>query len=216
MPVLSSLSVLSPLSVLSVCVVCALRGPGAIEAPPPLAVLPLTVAVARVDGAPVVDRVWIDDRVEQANAILAPTGVQVALAEVRAMPEGPAALEDRKDRDALGAHLRPRRVNIFVVASLRDVDEPERLRQGVHWRPRRARQRHLVIVAAYSGRDTLAHELGHFLGNPRHSHTPGNLMSYGRGPGLPTLDAAQVRTIRATARRMLRSRELVVAPPVSP
>ncbi|MCA9559673.1 MAG: hypothetical protein KC583_14050, partial [Myxococcales bacterium] len=96
---------------------------------------------------------------------------------------------------------------------LEDIHEPGRVRRGVHWRPRRPTGSHLVIVAAYSGENVLAHELGHFFGNPKHSATPGNLMSYTRADGLPTLDAGQIRRVRAHVRRFLKSGELKRAAP---
>lgn len=175
----------------------------------------LGLTVAASDGAPVVDRAWIDARVERANAIFAPVGLRFAVAWVRpAPPTVPARLITRADRHATGATLRPDVVNVYVAAHLEDIHEPGRIRRGVHWRPRRPKGSHLVIVAACSGEHVLAHELGHFFGNPKHSATPGNLMSYTRADGLPTLDAGQRRNIRAHLRRFLRTGELKrVAPP---
>ncbi|MEZ4468886.1 MAG: hypothetical protein R3F43_31770 [bacterium] len=46
------------------------------------------------------------------------------------LPEANARLEDRADRNALGAFLQGGVVNAFIVASLRDVDDPTLLRQG--------------------------------------------------------------------------------------
>ena len=126
------------------------------------------------------------------------------------MPAAHAELETRADRHALARFMRPRAINWFVVASLRDVDEPSRFRQGVHWRPRLRGApggAHFVIVSAIAGPTVLAHELGHFFGNP-HSTVPGNLMSYDRGEGPPVLDAVQRQRIAARAREMLASGEL--------
>ncbi len=178
-------------------------------APPPPTTIGLGLTVAATEGAPVVDRAWIDARVERANAIFAPAGLRFAVAWVRpAPPTVPARLITRADRHATGATLQPDVVNVYVAAHLEDIHEPGRVRRGVHWRPRRPKGSHLVIVAAYSGEHVLAHELGHFFGNPKHSDTPGNLMSYTRADGLPTLDAAQRRRIRAHLRRFLRTGEL--------
>jgi hypothetical protein len=101
------------------------------------------------------------------------------------------------------------RVNVFVPASLRDVDDPSLLRMGVHWRARapRTRPSHFVIVASSAWQTTLAHELGHFFGNPHH-RTPGNLMSYDGRSDISGFDARQGRRITDRLRRYLRSREL--------
>ena len=54
----------------------------------------------------------------------------------------------------------------------------------------------------------LAHELGHFLGNRRHSDTPGNLMSYQHTEVLPFLDEPQQRRLRERLAKYLRTGEL--------
>ena len=87
--------------------------------------------------------------------------------------------------------------------------EPGVVRRGVHWRARRPRGRHYVIVARYSGPTVLAHELGHFLGHPKHTGTVDNLMSYRRsGTRRPFLDVDQGRRMARAARRMFRRGEL--------
>jgi len=142
-----------------------------------------------------------------------PHGVSFALAGVRDLDGRHARLEDRDDRDGLAAELRRGVIQVFVVASLRDVDDPVLLRQGVHWRHRRDPSRRYVIVAATAGRSTLAHELGHYLGNP-HTTVVDNLMSYKRSnDGRVFLDDTQGKRSLSTARRLLRSKELV---PVAP
>ena len=107
-----------------------------------------------------------------------------------------------------GGVVRPGVINGFAVASLRDVDDPSRHRQGVHWRSRTHAGTHYVIVSAGAGPDVLAHELGHFFGNRRHSSTPGNIMSYTRGMRLPFFDAPQIRRIHHSVQRYLQSGEL--------
>ncbi|MFW6051356.1 MAG: hypothetical protein ACODAU_09290 [Myxococcota bacterium] len=170
--------------------------------------LPLSVAVARVDGAPVVERRWVVERLASANRVFAAAGLRFALAEVRPLPEAHARLDTRADRHALRERARAKVVNVFVVDRLRDVDEPSRFRQGVHWRPPPRPGVHYVILSAIAGPDVLGHELGHFFGNHRHSDTPGNIMSYDRGDGPPFFDAAQIRVIRRHARRFLRTGEI--------
>lgn len=193
------------------------------ESPPPPAALPpalpIDVAVAGLEpgpgaaAVPVRDRAWIEAQLAEAGRIFAPHGVSYVLANVRDLAPRHARLENRDDRDALAAELRRGVVNVFLVASLRDVDDPVLLRQGVHWRHRRDPARRYVIVAATAGRSTLAHELGHYLGNP-HVSVVDNLMSYQRSDGGTVfLDDKQGKRSLSTARRLLQSKELVALPP---
>jgi hypothetical protein len=172
-------------------------------------VLPIAVHVVHVDGLPVVSRSFVDQQLERANAIFASYGVRFA--ETRApapLAARHAALETRADRDALGAYAASGAIHCFVVRSLRDVDEPERMRRGVHWHSRTHDGAHFVVLSSIAGADVLAHELGHYLGNPKHSSTPGNLMSYERGAVPPFLDAGQVRRMRAAIARYVAAGEL--------
>jgi len=175
--------------------------------------LPIHVTVATSDGAPTVDQAWLDHQVEMANRIFEGAGLSFVLAEVHSMVESHARLEDRRDRHALGALMHDDVINWFAVKSLRDVDDPSRMRMGVHWRPAGLPGKHFVIVASHSVPDVLAHELGHFFGNREHPETPGNVMSYSDGPPgvLPWFDTTQKRRIRRFARRFLQTREVLPA-----
>ncbi len=174
----------------------------------PFPALGLRFAVAEVGGGQVVDGSWLTAQVAWANRIFEPAGVSFEQARVSGLDASHARLETRADRHALGAELSDDVINVFVVESLRDVDDPSRYRMGVHWRPRGHPGKHLVIVARHAVPTVLAHELGHFFGNHRHSDTPGNIMSYDRGEVPPFFDAVQIRRIRAHARRFLRTGEL--------
>ena len=176
-------------------------------------VLPLAVTVATLEGAPAVSDAWIETQVTNANALFSPHGVRFRLVERHTMPERHARLETRRDRHALGGRMHPQRIDWFVVHSLRDVDEPDRMRQGVHWRPRGAEypaRAHFVITSSIAGETVLAHELGHFFGNG-HSDVPGNIMSYDRGDVPPFFDATQAARIRFSLRRFLSRGELLPA-----
>ncbi len=177
--------------------------------------LPLAVTVAQLDGQPVVSDAWIAEQVTGANELFSPHGVSFSVAASHTMTEAHARLENRRDRHALGRLQHAGQIDVFLVASLRDVDEPERMRQGVHWRPRGAEfppGAHFVIVSSVAGPTVLAHELGHFFGNG-HSDVPGNIMSYDRGTRPPFFDATQAARIRFSLRRFLRRGELVAAQP---
>ena len=163
-------------------------------------VLPLAIHVVEQDGKPIADESFLRARVERANEIFAPYRIGFVTQQRLPLNASHAHLSSRADRDALADHVRPKVINCFVVGSLRDVDEPARMRRGVHWHAASRPGAHFVIISLLGDRDVFSHELGHFLGNPSHSETPGNLMSYTRGSMLPFLDAAQ----RARMERRLR------------
>jgi hypothetical protein len=170
--------------------------------------LPVAFHVVHVDGAPVVERSFIEQRLAQANRIFAQYGVGFTEHSGGVVPATHAAIESRSDRDALGSYVRAGVINCFLVRSLRDVDDPARVRRGVHWHVQGRRDVHFVILSAIAEAGVLAHELGHFLGNARHSEVPGNLMSYQRGSGLPVLDRVQLRRAERSICHYVRSGEL--------
>jgi hypothetical protein len=170
--------------------------------------LGLAVHIAREEGALVADEAFIDRQVGTANRIFAPYGVEFERRERHERDGYAAHLETRADRDALGAFVRPHWINVFVVASLLDVDEAQHVRRGVHWHSTRYAPAHYLILSRISFDAVLAHELGHFLGNPRHSGTPGNLMSYHHTDVLPFLDPAQQRRLHQSVAAYLRTAEL--------
>jgi len=170
--------------------------------------LGLAVHVAREEGRPVAEEAFIERQVEMANRIFAPYGVAFERRERHERDASSARMDTRADRNALGAFVRPHWINIFVVASLRDVDEPQRIRRGVHWHSASHASAHYVILSRISFDAVLAHELGHFLGNPQHSKTPGNLMSYQHTVELPFLDEPQQRRLHERLSGYLRTGEL--------
>jgi hypothetical protein len=180
-------------------------------APAPIPRLPLSIAVAAEEGKPVQDDAWVDAQVAEAERLFGPLGVHLAIGERRAAGAKFAHLETRQDRDAWAAELHPGVVNVLVVGSLRDVDEPERMRMGVHWRPESAKQKHWVVVSASAMPSTLAHELGHFFGNP-HSPVTNNVMSYSRTGEDVFFDERQASKIRSMARLYVRIKELLPLP----
>jgi hypothetical protein len=159
-----------------------------------------------VIGMPVANDSWLDAELDAANALFAPFGLAFARGESRTLDVRFNHIETRDDRDALAPLLEPKLVNVFVVGSLRDVDDPTRLRRGVHWHaPSGA---HYVILVAGAQESVLGHELGHFFGNP-HSKVADNVMSYERTGAAVFFDADQGRRIAQRARAYLASGELV-------
>jgi hypothetical protein len=179
---------------------------------PPIATFPLSVAVAEDPaGSPVTDATWLDQELDTANALFAPFGVGFTRSESKPLDGRFAHLETRDDRDALAALLQSKVVNVFVVGSLRDVDDPSRMRHGVHWHaPSGA---HYVVVVAGSHESVLGHELGHFFGNP-HSKVVDNVMSYERSGAAVFFDAEQGRRIKSRELAYVGAGELV--PSVAP
>jgi hypothetical protein len=174
----------------------------------------LSIAVASLDGAPVVSERWLGDQLHEVVHLMSPHEIFVRMADRRPLPEPHAKLETAEDRDALGALLVPHVINVFIVASLRDVDDPSRMRMGVRWRQRRDVSKDYVIVSSRAMRTTLTHELGHFFGNG-HSPVVNNIMSYKRDdPSEVAFDEHQGRKMRQVARQLLRSGK--VAPFANP
>lgn len=169
--------------------------------------LPLSLATAARAGEAVVGATWLEEQVRQATLAFRPHGVCFEVAEHHALPAERTTLETRADRHALGTLLSRGVINVFVVEGLRDVDDSSTWRMGVHWRGRGHRRGHWVIVAATAWVTTLAHELGHFFGNP-HVPTPGNLMSYAGRTASSGFDGVQGRRVGAHLRRFVRSGEL--------
>ena len=162
-------------------------------------------------AVPVVTRAWVLAQLEQANAIFGEHAIGFREAkEAAALDEKLSVLENRSDRDALASELRAGVVNVFLVESLRDVDDPKLHRMGVMWRNLRDLKKKYVIVAASARETTLAHEIGHYLGND-HSYVKNNLKSYERDGGKVTLNADQAARARRTAAAHFAKKELIPA-----
>lgn len=178
----------------------------------PYPTVPIRFVVAEDGGTPVADEAWLAERVQWAERIFEPAGVSFRATRTDSLGSEHLHIVSRGDRHVFGGMLEPGFINVFVVASLADVDIAGRHISGVHWRSRTHRGTHYVILSRVCGRTVLAHELGHFYGN-RHSPTPGNIMSYDRGGvAVPFFDAAQLRRIDRFARRFLRTEELTALP----
>jgi hypothetical protein len=179
-------------------------------APPPATTFSLRVSMA-VDeaGAPVGAPEWLTSELDAAAALYAPFGVRFAKKEGGPLGAKFDHIETRADRDALAPNAARHVIDVFVVESLRDVDDTKQMRRGVHWRaPSGA---HYIILIGTAPTTVLAHELGHYFGNP-HSPVVDNVMSYERTGGPVFFDAAQGKRIAARARAYVKSGELVPVP----
>jgi hypothetical protein len=174
--------------------------------------IPLSFGIATEDDQPVRDQAWIREQVDVMESLFGPLGVHPADVGHRTLGPRFNHLETRADRDDLIHEMLPGVVNVFIVGTLRDVDEPALLRRGVHWRNRGTPSSRYVILAAEAPPAVLAHEMGHYFGNG-HSTTRDNLMSYDRSGGQVFLNAVQGRTIQAAAHEAFSTRELLPAEP---
>lgn len=183
--------------------------PALADRPAPLApprTFPIAITVALEDGKPTRDAAWITAQIDTANALYAPLGVTFRQTTQKEMPARHAAQHTREDRDALSPLATPNAIDVFVVTSLEDVDEPGRVRRGVAWTSRTDKKRY-IILSSIAPTGVLAHELGHFFGNG-HSDVPDNLMSYTRTGAPVFLDDAQCRRTQDFARQFLSSGRL--------
>lgn len=148
------------------------------------------------------DVAFLTTQLEHANAHHAGAGLGFEVVEIMTLPATAAAIVTRSERDALG-HDRWQRglVDVFVVSSLANVDDPGHIR-GVHWRSRAARERRWVILSRISPPRVLAHELGHYFGLA-HSTVPASLMNTsGNALADRRFLAGELTTIERRARRL--------------
>ena len=103
--------------------------------PEPVPPLSMSIAVAEENGQPVRDDAWIDAQVAESERLFRTCGVGFATPTRKKLDARFARLETRKDRDALAEQLEKGTINVMIVSSLRDVDDPSLHRMGVHWRP---------------------------------------------------------------------------------
>jgi hypothetical protein len=173
----------------------------------------LAMTVSEPGNQPVRDDAWIDAQIAEAERLFGPVGVHFrwTLRKIGKPEPSHVEIETREDRDALTDGLEPGCINVFVVRSLRDVDEPPRVRMGVTWTQRENKRRY-VVLSSIAKPSVLAHELGHFFGNG-HTTVVNNLMSYDRDGGLVFLSDEQKKRIGDYASGFARGGLVVLGPP---
>jgi hypothetical protein len=178
--------------------------------PPAATTFSLRVSIAVDDaGKPLADAGWLAAEIDTAEGLFEPFGVRFERIDGAPLDARLAHMETRDDRNALASHVTARDIDVFVVGSLRDVDDAVHMRRGVHWHaPSGA---HYLILVASAPTNVLVHELGHYFGNS-HSHVLDNVMSYERSGAPVFFDAEQGKQIAARARAYVKSGELVPVP----
>ena len=175
-------------------------------APPAATTFALHISVAADDtGQPLADAGWLALEIETAKGLFEPFGVRFAGAKGALLDTRLARVDTRADRNSLASRVTPGVIDVFVVGSLRDVDDPAQMRRGVHWHAPSGV--HYVILVASAPATVLAHELGHYFGNP-HSRALDNVMSYERSGAPVFFDAEQGKRIAARAHSYVKSGEL--------
>jgi hypothetical protein len=172
----------------------------------------LAFHVAAAEGGLAQTSAWLAEQVREANRHFAPAGLAFSVSTVQALAPGHAHVRDADARDAIGAKRTAKgRVDVFVVSSLSDIDEPGEIR-GVHWRRRNATEQRFIILSAIAGPFVLAHELGHWFSLP-HSTSPASIMNKARDPQRPPVETwgfaePELRRIRRAAKRAFARGEL--------
>src|SRR5260221_7834799 len=92
----------------------------------------ITFFVTNDEARAVAEDAWMDAQLMAAQSLYAPIGVDLAVAAKRPLPTAATRLVTRADRDTFAPSIERGVVNVFVVASLKDVDEEDRFRQGAH------------------------------------------------------------------------------------
>lgn len=153
----------------------------------------------------VVDDAWIGKQVDAANGLFGLIGVTFRWTLEKVLPDTNAEMHTRSDRDALTPLTEPGVIDVFVVRALEDVDEPGRYRRGVCWTGRGGKR--FIVLSRIAPPTVLAHELGHFFGNP-HSTEKNNVMSYDRDGGSIFFDERQAATTARFSREFFASGRL--------
>jgi len=168
----------------------------------------LAISIASQGGVHVKDDAWIVQQIASANELFAPAGVSFRWTLEKALADAHAAMHSPADRDDLSALTeKTGSVDVFLVSELEDIDEPGRMRKGVVWTHKPDGKRYVVLSAA-APIGVLAHELGHFFGNP-HTKVEDNVMSYLRSGGPTAFDDDQIARIGQFSRNFFASGRLL-------
>lgn len=178
-------------------------------------VIQIQLHVAADDSGAIAKQAWIDTQLAAANRHFAPLGVSFEVAGIDRLPASAVHVETAADRNALAkGRLAGRRIHVFVVGQLDDVDSDGGIAYGVTWRLPHDSRRYLIISVQALER-TLAHELGHFFGLP-HSSYAVSIMNKTERKEPPvdqrTFADEEIVAMRPVLERLIRDKRIVAAP----
>ncbi len=180
--------------------------------------IPVVVHVTRLANQPIASETQVRELIAAVNQSYAGSDVCFVVQAIRS-DDGVAELVTYRHRRAFRRSLVTRAINVFLVHSIKDPSTSESTaralarvgRKASGWlagaeipAPRRKPSRYLIVTFS-SGALTLAHELGHFLGEGHHKD-PANLMSYGLER--KSFDLKQLAAFGKRARREFKSGSL--------
>lgn len=129
--------------------------------------LGIALHVPVTEDGPIATSAWIASQLAEANRHFALLDIGFQIVRTGTLPASVARIEDRQERDTLGARLGTGVIDLFLTGQLDDIDTSGAQANGVTWRKG---SRKFVIVSTRAWERTLAHELGHVFGLPHSTH----------------------------------------------
>ena len=169
----------------------------------------LALHIAIGEHGPVAMADWVTAQLAQVNKHFATLDVGFEIASAAPLAASAVRVEDRRERDALGATIAGAVVDVFVIQQLDDIDKAGAIAWGVTWPGRGGRK--FIIISTQAWERTLAHELGHVFGLP-HSTYPISIMNKTQRDDPPperrTFADEEIAAMRPQLARLVRDKVL--------